>query len=349
LSTEGYFHRVQRQTGTRLWINNPTGEEIDKALEAGAISCTTNPAYCSRLLSAEPGYVEGLIDEVIREIPDCESAARAVYQRASRRILQGFLPSYERSGGTAGFVTLQGDPRKEDDARDMVAFALENRALGANFMAKIPVTRTGLDAMEKCIALNIPICATEVFSLSQAVCAGEMYRRVSARTGNHPPLYLTHISGIFDDYLRKTAARDGIAIRAETISQAGCAVARREYRMLKERGFEVTMLGGGARSLEHFTELVGGDVHITINWSTAVELIQRDGPVNSRIDVETPREVLDELSAAFPVFGQAWREDALSVDEFADYGPVRLFRNMFLEGWYMLLAAVARRLHTQAR
>jgi len=50
LGNGGYFHRVAAQTTTRLWINNPTGEEADLAIEAGAIGCTTNPAYCARLL-----------------------------------------------------------------------------------------------------------------------------------------------------------------------------------------------------------------------------------------------------------------------------------------------------------
>ena len=159
---DGYFHRVRRQTGTRFWINNPTGEEIDWALAAGAISCTTNPAYCARLLASEPDYVNGLIDTVIREIPDCEGAAPVVYQRSAQRLLERFLPSYERSGGRSGFVTLQGDPRREDDADSVIRFAVENSRLGPNIMAKIPVIQSGLEAIEGCVARNIPICATEV-------------------------------------------------------------------------------------------------------------------------------------------------------------------------------------------
>jgi len=346
---DGYFHRVRRQTGTRFWINNPTGEEIDWALAAGAISCTTNPAYCARLLASEPDYVNGLIDTVIREIPDCEGAAPVVYQRSAQRLLERFLPSYERSGGRSGFVTLQDDPRREDDADSVIRFAVENSRLGPNVMAKIPVIQSGLEAIEGCVARNIPICATEVFSISQAIHVDERYRKAASRTGNHPPLSITHITGIFDEYLRKTAAREGIAISDGVISQAGCAVARKQYGILRQRGSDVTMLGGGARSPGHFTEFVGGDIHITINWSTAAELIQRDPPVESRIDAGTPEAVLEQLSAAFPDFDKAYRDDGLDVSEFADYGPVQLFRNMFLDGWYTLLAAISRRKSMQAR
>ena len=91
------------------------------------------------------------------------------------------------------------------------------------------------------------------------------------------------------------------------------------------------------------TEFVGGDVHITINWSTAQELIEAGGDVVSRIDAETPRGILDELSAKLPDFSRAFEEDGLSLEEFEGFGPVQLFRNNFLEGYYLLLAEIAAR------
>ena len=65
-------------------------------------------------------------------------------------------------------MTLQGDPRNENDASSLIRFALENRVLGANFMARIPVIRSGLEAMEECVVRNIPVCATEVFSIPRS-------------------------------------------------------------------------------------------------------------------------------------------------------------------------------------
>jgi transaldolase len=159
---------------------------------------------------------------------------------------------------------------------------------------------------------------------------------------------VTHITGIFDEYLSKVAKRDGIEIDPAVLAQAGCAVARKEYQMLKERGYKTTMLGGGARGTHHFTEMVGGDVHVTINWSTAQELIEADSPVVSRIDVETPKSVIDELCEKFDDFRSAYYEDELSVEEYADYGPVQLFRNAFLKGWYLLLAEIVSRRHANA-
>ena len=70
---------------------------------------------------------------------------------------------------------------------------------------------------------------------------------------------------------------------------------------------------------------------------------EQAGPVVSRIDVRTPQGVIDELSEKLEVFRQAYDEDGLTRDEYANYGPVQLFRNAFLTGWYTLLAEVSKR------
>jgi transaldolase len=343
-----YFHRLHRETPTRFWINNPSGAELEHAIAAGAINCTTNPAYCSKLLASDKGYLHTLIDQVIRETRDDEEAAVRVYQRASQRVMEGFLPLYEHSQGRYGYVTMQDDPRQDHNAEAGIRCVLDNRRLGPNYMAKIPVIQGGLEALEACVEEDVPICATEVFSVAQAITMCERYAQAARRTGKRPPFYVTHISGIFDEYLEKVARREGIQIAPEVLAQAGCAVARKEYRLLKERGYATTLLGGGARGVHHFTEMVGGDVHVTINWSTAQEIIDADTPLVPRIDAETPAAVIDELCDKFPDFRKAYFEDGLALDEYADYGPVQLFRNAFLKGWYLLLAEIPSRRHALA-
>jgi len=339
----GYFHRVYAETPTRLWINNPSGQDAERALAAGALDCTTNPSYCSKLLQSEPAYIRGVIDRVVKEVKDDDEAAERVYHEASARIMRMFLPLHERSGGTQGFVTIQDDPRCDDDAPHIVEATERCRRLGKNFMTKIPVIASGVEAIEELVARNIPICATEIFAVSQAVHICEVYRRSAAKNGQHPPFYVTHITGIFDQYMAETVKAERIAIAPEILAQAGCIIARKEYRLLKERGYEGILLGGGARGTHHFTEFVGGDLHITINWSTAEELIAKDGPVASRIDAPTPREVVEELRAKVPGFRRAYDEDGLSVKGFADFGPLMLFKTMFLNGYARLLDEVAER------
>jgi transaldolase len=346
--SSGYFHKLHRETATRFWVNNPSGEEMEKSIAAGAINCTTNPAYCSKLMSSDPEYLHGVIDETILEVGDIDEAAVRVYQKTSKRVLDRFLPLYEESAGAYGYVTMQDDPREDQDTEAIVRCALENRKLGPNYMAKIPVIRGGLEALEACVEENIAICATEVFSIAQAIHMCELYERTAQRTGNYPPFFVTHITGIYDEYLGKVVKREGIEIAPEVLREAGCAVARKEYKLLKERGYSTTMLGGGARDLYHFTEMVGGDVHVTINWSTGQELIDADTQIVDRLDADPPQAVIDELKTKLPDFAKAYDEDGLTVDEYAEYGPVQLFRNAFLKGWYLLLAEVATRRNVYA-
>lgn len=339
----GYFHRVTQETPTRFWINNPTGQEMEQAIAAGAISCTTNPTYAAKLIQSEPDAIISIIDRVLQTISDDEVAADRVCQEVTARLIARFLPLYEQSGGTQGFVTIQSDPRKDEDANAILEANLHYRALGPNFMAKIPVTEAGLKAMEVLIAENTPICATEVFSIDQAIAICELYRRTTQKSGKHLPFYVTHITGIFDEYLSRLVTREGIEIVPETLAWAGSTVARKEYQLLRSRGYETTMLGGGARSTRHFTDFVGGEVHITINWSTAQELIEADPPVTAHIDIETPSPILQELSEKLSDFRLAYNEGALPVEQFAHYGPVQLFRNNFIAGYERLLAEIATR------
>jgi transaldolase len=340
---QGYFQRVAAETETRLWINNPTHEEVSEALAAGAICCTTNPSHCARLLDAAPTYIRSLVDGVIPETPNDDAAAERIYYLAVRDLIALFRPVYESSGGTLGFVTLQGDPRRDDDPTFIVGEALRSANLGPNYMAKIPVTEAGAAAIEALVARNIPICATEIFAVDQAIYICEAYERAARETGNRPAFFVTHITGIFDEYLAGYARSHGVSLAPEMLASAGWAVAHEQYRLMKARGYPGIMLGGGARGLHHFTDMVGGDMHITINWSTAAALLSADGPVVSKIHELAPEEVTDVLSEKLPDFRKAFHEGGLSPAEFKDYGPLLHFRNAFLKGYNRLVAEVAAR------
>jgi transaldolase len=341
---KGYFERLYEATPTRMWINNPSGPDCDRAIAAGAINCTTNPQYCQKLLSSDTNYIRDVIDSVLlNETTDHEKAAVRVYQVASQRILKKFMPLYEESKREYGYVTMQDDPRKDEDTAAVMEAVHRNCSLSPNYMVKIPVINGGMQAIAQCVEENIPICATEVFSIAQTIDMCEMYESAVEKSGNRPPFFITHITGIFDDYVQRFAVRTGIEIDEAVLSQAGCAIAKKEYRLLKSKGYRTVMLGGGVRNLSHFTEFVGGEVHITINWKDADALLARDGSVEPRINAETPQAVIDELLEKLEVFRQAYNENGLRREEYAGFGPVQLFRNAFLMGWYTLLAEISKR------
>lgn len=338
-----YFQRVAAQTSTRWWVNNPNEAETILAIANGAINCTTNPSFCSKLLTNDAAYLNGIMDQVVREVEDDDEAADVVYQKASERIMRRFRPLYDYTHGASGYVTIQADPREDDDADLIIKAALRHRKLGPNYMAKIPVIEAGIAAIETMVKENIPTCATEIFAISQAIYMCERWEAAVKKYGNRPPFFITHITGIFDQHLGNVVKEKGIDIAPGILAQAGCCVGRREYHIVKERGYQTTLLGGGARGIQHFTEFVGGDMDITINWSTADELIQAGPPAVKRINAVTPRAVIAELDAKLPEFRQAYAEDSLTIKEFKAFGPVQLFRTMFLDGYGKLVSAVKAR------
>jgi transaldolase len=329
-----------------MWINNPTPREAELAIAAGAISCTTNPTYASKQIAREESHRDaiGIVDNAVQADVKDERAADLVQQQLVQRIMETFLPLYKARPGEEGFVSIQGNPFRDDDPDFIVEEAKAYRRLGENFISKIPVTQAGLKAIEALIGEGVPIIATEVMSLSQAIHACELYQRVSERTEKYPPFYITHITGIFDQYLQETAEKEAIEISAEALRQAGCIVAKKQYRILKERNFRGIMLGGGARSLHHFTEMVGSEMHITINWEgTADRLMDIYPPVENRMEVAPARHIVEELQNKLSAFRAAYSEYGLAVEDFARFGPVMLFRDMFVQGWRSLLETIRER------
>lgn len=335
-----YLERVQSETKTKYWVNNPTLAECDAAIKQGAYACTTNPAYCAKLFQTDPQYMGEIVTGIIKNERNVSMAAEKVYQEASKKLMDRFLPVYERSGGKAGFVTIQEDPRREEDFEYILEASLRSAKLGSNYMAKIPVTEHGLPVISEMVKHNIPICATEVFSLAQATKVYEVYQESVQKYGNKPPLYITHITGIMDQYFKELVSKEAIKISKEALEMAGTVIALREYQMFQERGYEAILLGGGARGLQHFTNFVGGDLHITINWSTALELNEKFSTVEPLIDKRIPDAIIDELLENLPNFRRAYEFDGMEVEEFADYGPVMLFRTQFLNGYSRLIDSI---------
>ncbi len=338
----GYFKRVHKLTPTRAWVNNPTQEEAKRAIEAGIYNCTTNPTFAMKQIQREPELMTPILDRICKEEKDDHRAAALIQRESIRPILEIFGTLFDSKNRTSGLVSLQGDPILEDDPQIIIREALEARSLGPNYLAKIPVTKAGLQAMERIIQEDIPLIATEVLSISQAIAVCELYQRVSAQCGKTPPFYVTHITGIFDDHIGNLM-KEGLTINPDVAFQAGTAVARKLYNLHQSRGYPGVLLGGGARGLHHFTELVGGNMHITINWKGTAQVLEEDNPaVIERMGTPTPDYVIDEL-LSIPDFRLAWEEEALSVEEFEAYGPVLLFRKAFEEGWQFLLKEIAKR------
>lgn len=336
MSESTYFHRVQAQTATRFWINNVTREETRLAIEAGACGCTQNPSFPYKMLTcrdeAEKAYVLSLLDPILKIEKDDNEAQIKLQHALVRNIAKAFLPIHEQSGGRMGFVSIQGDPFRED-ADTIIRYALQNCS-EPNIMAKIPATVDGLEAIRVLVKKGIPINATEVMSVRQAVDVADAYIEAARGMKDRPVIFYSHIAGIFDEYLQSYGRQHAIDISPDVLWQAGVSAAKKIYQVVNDRALGIGFISGGARGLHHFTEMVGADAVVTINWKgTAEDLIGQNPMVVQRFLQPAPHAVIEELCEKLPDFRKSYFCYEIEPREYEEFGPVVLFRSMFEDAW----------------
>lgn len=338
--SRSYLEWLHDETPNRVWINNPTLEEVELALAQGAVSCTTNPAFGGNLLHRAPAEIEPDIRAVVAAGASGDAAVALVQERVVGRILPHFATLHAQSGGREGWVSFQGAPELDTSPGPILASARTARALGTNCIPKIPATAPGLEVMEALVREDEPVLMTEVFSLAQVVETCERYVRATREAGTAPAFIMAPITGIFGDHLRKVAVRDGLEVRAEDLTWAGVIWARAAKRLVDDRGYPVQLLYGGARTMADLTALVGGGHATTMNWSTFEEVLEADPERRETVDDPAPSDIERRLSDTFDDVRRALDVGALDVAEFEAFGPVQHFRDNFIAGWTAVRDAV---------
>ncbi len=339
-----YFKRVQAQTQTRFWINNVTNSEADMAIEAGASGCTQNPSYTWKMLThpveSEKNHALNTLKDILKEEKNDTEALVKLQRTLVGEIAKHFLPMWEATGGSDGYVSIQADPFDET-YETIMRTAHFNREAGPNIMIKIPATGDGIKAIEQCTREGIPTNCTEVMSLAQTVDVIDAYERGAKGLKNPPVSYISHIAGIFDQYLGMYVKENNIDISADSMFLAGKICAQKVRDLMDKRRTPMRLINGGARGLQHFTEWVGCDCSNTINWiGTADKLIELDGPVVPRFDTPVPSLVLDELLTKLEPFSKAYFLKGLTIEDYEEFGPVELFRSSFCKSWSSALKLI---------
>ncbi|MBQ0071907.1 MAG: hypothetical protein KBS81_08680, partial [Spirochaetales bacterium] len=275
-----------------------------------------------------------ILKEVLAQDADDDMAAVAFQREMVSKIAKIFMEVYEKTNGEYGYVSIQGTPF--DESYDTIMkLAHYNREAGPNIMIKIPATDDGIKAIEQCVAEGIPVNCTEVMSMDQVNDVLDAYDRGVARAGGKAPVaYISHITGIFDEYLTKKAAADGIEVSREALHLASKAMAQKVRHYMDMRSTKMRLINGGARGLNHFTEWVGCEVSTTINWlGTAGKLLEADLPVVERFNNPVELDLIDELYNKFEDFRKGYFTNGLKPEEYHDYGPVELFCSSFRGHW----------------
>jgi transaldolase len=336
-------------TATDYWNDSCSIEELTYAIERGAVGATSNPTIVGEVLRKEMHLWRDRIGEIIAEHStwtEDEVAWRLIEEMAveASRLLLGV---FEREGGRKGLLSIQTNPKFYRDAARLTEQGLRFAGLAPNMQVKIPATRAGLAAIEEVTASGASINATVCFTVPQALAVAEAVERGLARAqgAGHDVTAMSPVCtlmlGRLDDWIAVVANRDGLSVDPGAIPWAGIACIKRAHAIYHERGYRSRLLAAAYRHHLHWSELIGGDVVLTIPHAWQLRFNASDVPVVERFDDPVPAGIVEELYRLVPDFRHAYDPDGLSPDQFDGYGAtVRTLRGFI--GSYQDLVAVIR-------
>ncbi|MCC6763879.1 MAG: bifunctional transaldolase/phosoglucose isomerase [Deltaproteobacteria bacterium] len=146
-----------------------TSGKLKKMVAAGDITgLTSNPTIFEQAVAQSDDYDEG-IRILARKGKNAEDIFDALAIEDIRAAADVFAPVYKRTGGADGYVSIEVAPKFAADTEATVKEAqrLWKTVARPNLMVKIPATREGVPAIERCIADGLNINVTLIFSLER--------------------------------------------------------------------------------------------------------------------------------------------------------------------------------------
>jgi transaldolase len=147
--------------------------------------------------------------------------------------------------------------------------------------------------------------------------------------------------GRLEDWLRVVGERDGIVADPTVLPWSGVAAFKAAYGIFRERGFRARLLGAAIRHHLHWSELIGGDVVITLPSAWQKRFNGSAIEVRPRIDEPVDPAIVSELVARFPDFVRAYEPDGLAIDEFDTFPPTVRTLRAFVTSYHDLLHVVS--------
>jgi transaldolase len=340
--------QMVRTTPTDYWNDSCSVEELTYGISHGAVGATTNPSIVLNVLKKEMHLWRDHINALIADNPtwsESEVQWKLIEDMAVRgaKLLE---PVFERHAGKKGRLSIQTNPQFFRNADAIAEQAIAFGRLAPNIQVKVPVTRAGVEAIERITFAGVSINATVSFTVPQMLSVAEAVERGLARrdaegldTAHMSPV-CTMMIGRLDDWLQVLVERDGIDIDVEATRWAGIAAFKKAYGIYMERGYRTRPLAAAYRHLGHWSELIGGELVHTMPYEWALKANACDIPVIPRIQNPVDPRIVDELLAKVPDFRRAYEVDGMQPEEFDTYGAtVRTLRS-FIASVHDLAAVI---------
>ena len=340
--------RMVQETPTQYWNDSCAVEELTYAVARGASGATSNPSIVLEVLKKEADHWVPRVHELAAANPDWSELdlTWAIVEEMAARGAAVLEPVFVRTRGLAGRLSLQTNPANHRNADRMVEQALRFQALAPNMQVKFPATAAGMVAIEEATARGVSINATVSFTVPQAIAAAEAVERGLALraaagedTSTMSPI-VTIMIGRLDDWMKVLVERDNLAVHPDAPNWAGIAAFKRAYGIFRERGYRSRMLAAAYRHRLHWTELVGGDVSMTMPHAWQVRFNTSDIVPRPRMDIPVDPALVGDLYDRIPDFRRAYEPDGLSPEEFEGFGSSARTLRAFIKSYHDLQGAI---------
>ena len=316
------MHEMSCTTNSEFWNDSCSIPELTFALEHGAVGATTNPVIVGEVLKKElPSYVEQ-IKSLIKEMPKA-SEDEIAWKLNEQMAIAGaklLLPQYEKSNHKNGYISIQTNTKYYNNEEEIIKQACHFNTLAPNIMVKMPVTKAGVIAIEECTYKGVTVNATVSFSVPQALAVAEAIERGLARrekegldTNMYPAC--TIMVGRIDDWLKAVASEKQLLLDPAALEMAGVACFKNAYKIYKEKNYKTRLLSAAYRNHHQWSDLIGGDVSMTIPSKWIKMFVNSDIKVENRMDNPVDAKFIEQLRK-IPDFLKAHDADGMTVDEF---------------------------------
>ena len=342
------LHQTVSTTSTDYWNDSCSVKELTYAIEHGAVGATTNPTIVLSVLKQEMPLWKDRIYQIINDNPTW-AEGQVTWKLIEEMAVKGaelLHPVFEREKGLKGRLSIQTNPMFYRNPDAIVQQALHFNTLADNMQVKVPVTAAGIKAIEEASYHGVNINATVCFCVPQALAVAEAVERgfkrreAEGKSVDKIRTVCTIMIGRMDDWLHVLEKRDKVIVPPGFPDWAGIACLKKAYGIYQKRGYRTRLLAAAYRHQYHWSELIGGDIVLTIPYDWQVKFNNSDVEVKPRFDNPVPPEIVDTLYRKFPDFRRAYDEDGLKVEEFDQFGPTARTLRSFISSYQELLAVV---------
>jgi transaldolase len=241
------LQRLYQEQGQSPWLDNLTRAylrdgTLGRLVADGIRGVTANPTILARAIEGSDAYDEQFAARIARGRPVTDAYWDLVVDDIVDAL--GVLrPTFDSSGGTDGFVSVEVAPElaHDTDATTAAARQLHEWIAQPNLFVKIPATGEGVPAIQAMIAEGRSINITLIFSLARYAEVIDAYlaglETLAHRGGDLASVhsvasfFVSRVDTEVDRRLDAIGTSDALALRG----QAAVAQAKLAYRLFGHR------------------------------------------------------------------------------------------------------------------